>query len=67
MYDPRMDVEHLGNQATSGTQNDENLHFSRYSRLPTTDILDIFPFIVKSDGTHLATLCHTMIKNNSIH
>ena len=53
-YNPEMDVEYLGNRATSDEQS-ETLHFSKYCQLPARVIPDIFPFVVKSDGTRLAT------------
>ena len=54
-YNPEMDVEYLGNQATSDEQS-ETLHFSKYCQVPARVIPDIFPFIVKSDGTRLETV-----------
>ena len=53
-YDPKKDVKHLRNRATSGKQTDM-LHFSRYGRLSARVIPEIFPFVVKSDGTRLKT------------
>ena len=53
-YSPEWDVEYLGEAVASNSLNNK-LHLSRYSHVLARAIPDIFPCVVKSDGTSLPT------------